>query len=80
MLKLLRSGDEGALLQAYEEDQRYLQFQPCHGRLLLPGSESVEQRKMSRHLLNSHDQEMLIYYSIFVQFNLKLLPNHIIRS
>ena len=25
MLKLLRSGDEGALLQAYEEDQRYLQ-------------------------------------------------------
>ena len=42
MLKLLRSGDEGALLQAYEEDQRYLQFQPCHGRLLLPGSESVE--------------------------------------
>ena len=34
MLKLLRSGDEGALLQAYEEDQRYLQFQPCHGRTL----------------------------------------------
>ena len=25
MPKLLRSGDEGALLQAYEEDQRYLQ-------------------------------------------------------
>ena len=42
MLKLLRSGDGVALLQAYEEDQRYIQFQPCHGRLLLPGSESVE--------------------------------------
>ena len=41
MLRLLRSGDEGALLQAYEEDPRYLQFQPCHGRLLL-GSEFVE--------------------------------------
>ena len=39
MPKLLRSGDGVALLQAYEEDQRYLQFQPCHGRLLLPGSE-----------------------------------------
>ena len=78
MLKLLRSGDEGALLQAYEEDQRNLQFQPCHGRLLLPGSEFVEQ--FSRPLLDSHDQEMLIYNSIFVQMNLKLLPNHIIRS
>ena len=31
MLKLLRSGDEGALLQAYEEDQRNLQFQPVMG-------------------------------------------------
>ena len=77
MLKLLRSGDEGALLQACEEDPRYLQFQPCHGRLL-PGSEFVEQ--FSRPLLDSHDQEMLIYNSIFVQMNLKLLPNHIIRS
>ena len=76
MLKLLRSGDEGALLQAYEEDQRYLQFQPCHGRLLLPGNESVDWCPA----LFSHDQEMLIYYSIFVQMNLKLLPNHKIRS
>ena len=31
MLKLLRSGDGVALLQAYEEDQRYLQFQPVMG-------------------------------------------------
>ena len=78
MLKLLRSSDGVALLQAYEEDQRYLQFQPCHGRLLLPGSESVEW--CPALFLGSHDQEMLIYYSIFVQMNLKLLPNHIIRS
>ena len=41
MLRLLRSGNDGALLQACEEDQRYLQFQPCHGRIL-PGSEIVE--------------------------------------
>ena len=31
MLRLLRSGNDGALLQACEEDLRYLQFQPCHG-------------------------------------------------
>ena len=76
-LLLLRSGSDGALLQVYEEDTRYLQFQPCHGRLL-PGSEFVEQ--FSRPLLNSHDQEMLIYNIIFVWMNLKPLPNHIIRS
>ena len=64
MLKLLRSGDEGALLQAYEEDQRYLQFQPCHGRLLLPGSESVEW--CPALFWGSHDQEMLIYFIVFL--------------
>ena len=31
MPKLLRSGDGVALLQAYEEDQRNLQFQPVMG-------------------------------------------------
>ena len=41
MLKLLRSGDEGALLQVYEEGQRNLNSSPVMGDLL-PESESVE--------------------------------------
>ena len=53
MLKLLRSGDEGALLQAYEEDQRYLQFQPGLGEYY-QGVRLWEW--CPRPLLDSHDQ------------------------
>ena len=38
MLILLRSG-EGALLEAYKKIKDIFKFQPCHGRLILPGSE-----------------------------------------
>ena len=77
MLKLLRSGNDGALLQACKEDQKISSI-PALSWRILPGSEIVEWCPVP--LLDSHDQEMLIYNSIFVQMNLKLLPNHIIRS
>ena len=58
-----------ALLQAYEEGQRNLNSSPVMGDLL-PESESCG--VVSRpHLPGFHDQEMLIYCSIFcaIEFN-----------
>jgi len=63
MLKLLRSGNDGALLQACKEDQKISSI-PALSWRILPGSEIVEWCPVP--LLDSHDQEMLIYDSIFV--------------
>ena len=76
MLILLRSG-EGALLQAYGEDQRYLQIPALSWEIIFAREWVVEW--CPALFWGSHGQEMLIYYSIFVQLNLILLPNHIIR-
>ena len=63
MLRLPRSGGDWPTA-ACEEDQRYSVSSPVMGGF---------------DLVYSHDEDMLIYYSIIVQLNLKHLPNHIIR-
>jgi len=75
--ELLRSGDEGALLQ-FMKKVKETSIPALSWEILLPESESVEW--CPALFWGFHDQEMLIYYSIFVQLNLILAPNQIIRD
>ena len=62
--KLLRSGDEGALLQLWRRSKKP-HFQSCYGKILWQRVEFVEWCP-GPHLPSFHDQEGLIYFSILL--------------